>query len=70
MDYNYSAGDLFRPQGLARKEMSPYDARPGGFRTNWILEQYAFMKPVDGMARMTAQKNSNHDSLLRIIQNL
>jgi hypothetical protein len=24
-----------------------------GLRANWILEQYAFMKPVDGMARMT-----------------
>jgi hypothetical protein len=29
-----------------------------------------FMKTVDGIARMTAQKNSNHDSLLRIIQKL
>ena len=36
---------------------SPEESRPMGLtsnenlRANWILEQYAFMKPVDGMAR-------------------
>ena len=36
---------------------SPEESRPMGLtsnenlRANWILEQYAFMKPVDGRAR-------------------
>jgi len=49
----------FRTRGWAWEERvdSPEESRPMGLtsnenlRANWILEQYAFMKPVDDMTR-------------------
>ena len=43
-------------------DLDPIHLDQEGLRANWILEQYAFMKPVDGTARMTTTKNSNRDS--------
>jgi len=57
MDIYYLAGDLFRPKDQHGRRRAPMVQSPEdkgvkrGFRAGWILEQYAFMKPVDGMAR-------------------